>query len=55
MLSQAQLRQSKGNKPSAVPIKVKVCSESGIAKYQVDSGDKKEYKRYSALLTKPWP
>lgn len=42
MLTVAKLKDSKGGKPYAQPLKVKVCAVGSIQKYQVDSGEKKE-------------
>ncbi|XP_062580032.1 uncharacterized protein LOC134242041 [Saccostrea cucullata] len=44
MLTLAKLRVSRGNKPYSLPLKVKVCGRSGVTSYQVDGGEKKEYR-----------
>lgn len=43
MLTLAKVKASKGNKPYSQPLKVKVCGVSSTARYQVESGEKKEY------------
>lgn len=43
MLTLAKLKASKGNKPYSQPLKVKVCGVSSNARFQVESGEKKEY------------
>lgn len=42
MLTVAKLKDSRGGKPYAQPLKVKVCAVGNIQNYQIDSGEKKE-------------
>lgn len=44
MLNIAKLKNSKSNKPYTLPLKARVGGVSGAMHYQVDGGEKKEYK-----------
>lgn len=44
MLNIAKLKNSKSNKPYSLPLKARVGGVSGAMHYQVDGGEKKEYK-----------
>lgn len=44
MLNIAKLKNSKSNKPYTLPLKARVGGVSGTMNYQVDGGEKKEYK-----------
>lgn len=44
MLNIAKLKNSKSKKPYTLPLKARVGGVSGSMHYQVDGGEKKEYK-----------
>lgn len=44
MLNIVKLKNSKSNKPYTLPLKARVGGVSGAMHYQVDGGEKKEYK-----------
>lgn len=44
MLNIAKLKNSKSNKPYTLPLKARVGGVSGTMHYQVDGGERKEYK-----------
>lgn len=44
MLNIAKLKNSKSNKPYTLPLKARVGGKSGAMSYQVDGGEKMEYK-----------
>lgn len=49
MLTLAKLKASKGNKPYSQPLKIKVSGVSNTARYQVESGEKREWREKRIL------